>query len=316
LPEPLLAKNRLPEKVSKEGESMELKGIYTALVTPFKDYAVDEESFRGLIDFQLQEGIDGIVPCGTTGESATLSYEEHERVVEIAVKQVKGKVPVIAGTGSNSTHETIELTAGAKKLGADMCLLTTPYYNKPTQEGLYRHFRKVAEDVEIPLILYNIPGRTGINMAPETVKRLAEIPNVIGIKEASGSLTQVAEIYRLTGGKFAILSGDDNLFLPMMSVGAVGVISVVSNVLPKEMGMLYRTFLEDRDVAEARDLNARLMPIFQAMFVETNPIPVKESLYYMGMIEKEFRLPLCPLSEASRGILKEALKDFGLLRRA
>ncbi len=294
---------------------MKLKGIYTALVTPFKDYEVDEASLKQLIDFQLREGIDGIVPCGTTGESATLSYEEHERVIELTVKQVNGTVPVIAGTGSNSTRETIELTAGAKKLGADMSLLTTPYYNKPSQEGLYRHFKKVAEEVDIPLILYNIPGRTGINMTPETVARLAQIPNVVGIKEASGSLTQVAEIYRLTGGKFTILSGDDNLFLPMMSVGAVGVISVVSNILPAQMKVLCRTFLVDRDVAGACDLNAKLMPLFQVMFVETNPIPVKESLYHMGMIEKEFRLPLCNLSEGNRRLLKDVLKDFGLLRR-
>jgi 4-hydroxy-tetrahydrodipicolinate synthase len=294
---------------------MELKGIYTALVTPFKDYSLDEESLKQLIDFQLRAGVDGIVPCGTTGESATLSYEEHEKVVEITVKQVNGAVKVIAGTGSNSTQETIELTAGAKKVGADMCLLTTPYYNKPTQEGLYRHFTKVAEEVEIPLILYNIPGRTGINMAPETVARLAEVPNIVGIKEASGSLIQAAEIYRLTKGKFVILSGDDNLFLPMMSVGAVGVISVVSNILPKEMELLYRAFLEEGNIPKSRDLNARLMPVFQIMFIETNPIPVKESLYHMGLIAKEFRLPLCPLSEVNSKALKAVLKEFGLLGR-
>ncbi len=294
---------------------MKLEGIYTALVTPFRDYAVDEEAFGKLIDFQLAHGVDGVVPCGTTGESATLSYEEHERVVELAVSRVRGAVPVIAGTGSNSTTETIELTAAARKIGADGCLLTTPYYNKPTQEGLYRHYKKVAEEVDIPLVLYNIPGRTGINMSPETVARLAQIPNIVGIKEASGSLVQVAEIYRLTGGTFTILSGDDNLFLPMMSVGAVGVISVVSNIMPADMAALYRAFLKEKDFEKARGLNTRLLPIFQNMFIETNPIPVKESLYHMGMMEREFRLPLCPLSPGNSTILKGVLREFGLLRR-
>jgi 4-hydroxy-tetrahydrodipicolinate synthase len=294
---------------------MELKGIYTALVTPFKDDRIDEESLKKLIAFQIEGNVDGIVPCGTTGEAATLSYEEHERVIELTIKYVNGAVPVIAGTGSNSTKETIELTEGARKLGADLCLLTTPYYNKPTQEGLYRHYKKVAEEVDIPLILYNIPGRTGVNMLPETVKRCAEIPNIAGIKEASGSVVQVAEIFRLTKGKFTILSGDDNLFLPMMSVGAVGVISVLSNVLPKELKALFKAFLEERDIAKARDINTRLLPVMQAMFIETNPIPVKETLYYMGMIEKEFRLPLCPLSETNEVFLKNVIKDYGLLRR-
>jgi 4-hydroxy-tetrahydrodipicolinate synthase len=294
---------------------MELRGVYTALVTPFKNYDVDEEALRQLITFQLQRGVDGIVPCGTTGEAATLSYEEHERVVALTVQYVNGAVPVIAGTGSNSTRETIELTESAKKAGADMCLLTTPYYNKPTQEGLYRHYRKVAEEVDIPLVLYNIPGRTGINMSPETVGRLSEIPTIVAIKEASGSLVQVAEIYRLAKGRITILSGDDNLFLPMMSVGATGVISVLSNAMPVEMQELYRAFLVDRDMEKAMDVNARLLPIMQAMFVETNPIPVKETLYHMGMVEKEFRLPLCPLSEASSAFLKKILREYRLLRR-
>ncbi|OPY69060.1 MAG: 4-hydroxy-tetrahydrodipicolinate synthase [Syntrophorhabdus sp. PtaU1.Bin050] len=294
---------------------MELKGIYTALVTPFKNYDVDEETLKRLIELQLKGGADGIVPCGTTGEAATLSYEEHVRVVELAVKYVNGAVPVVAGTGSNSTKETIELTESAKKAGANMCLLTTPYYNKPTQEGLYRHYKKVAEDVDMPLVLYNIPGRTGINMIPETVAKLAEIPNIIGIKEASGSLVQVAEIDRLARGKITIMSGDDNLFLPMMSVGAVGVISVVSNVMPAELKALYRAFLEEKNIGKAKELNSGLLPLMQAMFVETNPIPVKETLYHMGLIEKEFRLPLCPLSEGSSRFLKDVLKGYGLLKR-
>ncbi|OPY83391.1 MAG: 4-hydroxy-tetrahydrodipicolinate synthase [Syntrophorhabdus sp. PtaU1.Bin153] len=294
---------------------MELKGIYTALVTPFKDYNVDEETLKRLIEFQLRGGVDGIVPCGTTGEAATLSYEEHVRVVELTVQYVNGAVPVVAGTGSNSTKETIELTESAKKAGADMCLLTTPYYNKPTQEGLYQHYKKVAENVDIPLVLYNIPGRTGINMTPETVAKLAEIPSIIGIKEASGSLVQVAEIDRLARGKITIMSGDDNLFLPMMSVGAMGVVSVVSNVMPAELKALYRAFLEEKDIGKAKDLNSSLLPLMQAMFVETNPIPVKETLYHMGLVEKEFRLPLCPLSEANSRSLKGVLKGYGLLKR-
>lgn len=294
---------------------MEIKGIYTALVTPFKDYDVDEKALENLIAFQLKEGVDGIVPCGTTGEAATLSYEEHERVVELTVKYVNGAVPVVAGTGSNSTKETIELTASAKKVGAQMCLLTTPYYNKPTQEGLYQHYKKVAEEVDIPLILYNIPGRTGINMTPETVARLAEIPNIVGIKEASGSLVQVADIYRLAKGKITIMSGDDNLFLPMMSVGAKGVVSVLSNAMPAHMRRLYTAFLTEKDIDKAMVLNAELLPIMQAMFVETNPIPIKETLYHMGMIEREFRLPLCPLSEGNRVFLRGVLQKYGLLKR-
>lgn len=294
---------------------MDLKGVFTALATPFKNGKVDEDALRSLIEFQLKEGVDGLVPCGTTGEAPTLSYEEHETVIELTVKYAKGSVPVVAGTGSNSTKEAIELTEGAKRLGADGCLLTTPYYNKPTQEGLYRHYKEIAGAVDIPLILYNIPGRTGINMTPETIKKVAEIPNIVGIKEASGSLVQVSEIYRLTGGSFTILSGDDNIFLPMMSVGAVGVISVLSNIMPKELKELYRAFMEKKDIEKARDLHTRLMPLFQGMFIETNPIPVKEALYYMGMIEREFRLPLCPLSDANSKYLKGLLKEYGLLRR-
>jgi 4-hydroxy-tetrahydrodipicolinate synthase len=294
---------------------MDLAGVFTALVTPFKNGKVDEDALKDLIGFQLKGDVDGLVPCGTTGEAPTLSYEEHERVIELTVKYAGGSVPVIAGTGSNSTKEAIELTESAKRLGADACLLTTPYYNKPTQEGLYRHYKEIAEAVDISLVLYNIPGRTGINMAPETIKRVAEIPNVVGIKEASGSLVQVSEIYRLTGGRFTIFSGDDNIFLPMMSVGAVGVISVISNIMPKELKELYRAFAEEEDIKKARDLHTRLMPLFQGMFIETNPIPVKEALYYMGMIEKEFRLPLCPLSDANSRYLKGLLKEYGLLRR-
>jgi 4-hydroxy-tetrahydrodipicolinate synthase len=305
---------RKPSNLNKGGV-MELKGVYTALVTPFKNDIFDEHAFKRLIALQIEGGVDGLVPCGSTGEASTLDYEEHKRVIELAVECAKKTVPVIAGTGSNSTNEAIELTEMAKEVGADMCLLTTPYYNKPTQEGLYRHYRKIAEEVDIPLILYNIPGRTGINMTPETVKRLAEIPGIEGIKEASGSLVQVTEIYRLTKGKFTILSGDDNLFLPMLSVGAVGIISVLSNILPAKMKALYKTFLEDRDIQKSRDINADLMPLFQGIFIETNPIPVKEALFYMGIIEEEFRLPLCTMSEANKIVLRDLLKKYGLLNK-
>jgi 4-hydroxy-tetrahydrodipicolinate synthase len=294
---------------------MDLKGVYTALITPFKNGALDEEGLGRLIEFQLQGGVDGIVPCGTTGEASTLSYEEHERVIELAVKFVDGKVPVIAGTGSNSTHETVELTAKAKKLGTDMVLLVAPYYNRPTQEGLYSHFKKVAEEVDIPIVLYNIPTRTGVNMLQELVARLAEIPNIVAIKEASGSLQQVADIYRLTKGRFTILSGDDNIFLPMMALGARGVISVLSNILPQKLKMLSKAFLDEKDIEKARALHMELMPLFQAMFVEVNPVPVKESLYYMGLVEKELRLPLVPLTDKNREYLKTVLKEFGLLKR-
>ena len=294
---------------------MDLKGIFTALVTPFKDGSLDEKALKNLIEFQLKGGINGVVPCGSTGEAPTLSFEEHERVVELAIKYVKGRVPVIAGTGSNSTQEAIELTEGAKKLGVDFCLLTTPYYNKPTQEGLYQHFKTIAETVDIPLILYNIPGRTGINMTPETIFRLSKVKNIVGIKEAAESLTQASDIYRLTKGKFTILSGDDNIFLPMMSVGAVGVISVLSNIMPKEMQSLYRTFMIEKNIKKAMDIHTRLIPLFRGMFIETNPIPIKEAMAYMGMIKKEFRLPLCPLSDANSKFLKGLLGEYGLLKK-
>jgi len=291
---------------------MRLRGVFTALVTPFRDGSVDEDALKRLVEFQVSEGIDGIVPAGTTGEASTLSYEEHERVIELTVKWVAGKIPVIAGTGSNSTKETIELTEIAKNLGADLALVVAPYYNRPSQEGLYRHFKKVAEDVDLPLILYNIPGRTGVNMLPELVARLAQIPNVVAIKEAAGSMQQVADIYRLTKGEFPIFSGDDNLFLPMMSVGATGVISVVSNMVPAKMRMLGEAFLGG-DVAKALSLHVELMPLFAGLFVEVNPVPVKEALHYMGYMEKDVRMPLCALSKENSELVKGLVRDFGLL---
>jgi 4-hydroxy-tetrahydrodipicolinate synthase len=292
---------------------MELKGVLTALVTPFQGGKIDEAALKHLVDFQLREGIDGIVPCGTTGEASTLSFDEHERVIELVVKFAGGTVPVVAGTGSNSTDEAIELTRNAKALGADACLLTTPYYNRPTQEGLYLHYRKIAEDVDIPLILYNIPGRTGVNMLPETVARLSEIPGIAGIKEASGSLGQVTDIRRLTAGRFTILSGDDNLYLPMMSVGATGVVSVLSNILIKPLKEMTAAFLKEGDFGKARDIHTDLAQLMQAMFIETNPIPVKEALVQMGSIAREYRLPLCPMSEINKAALRQVLVGYGLL---
>lgn len=295
---------------------MRLRGIYTALITPFSGEMLDEEAFKKIVEWQISEGVDGIVPCGTTGEASTLSYEEHERVIDLAVTVAKGRIPVIAGTGSNSTKETIELTQVAKDLGVDGALLVAPYYNRPSQDGLYRHFKTVAESVDLPMVLYNIPTRTGVNMLPDLVARLAAVPNIIGIKEASGSLQQVADIFRLTKGEFSIISGDDNLFLPMMSVGATGVISVVSNVLPARMAALAKAFLIEGNAQKARDIHMELSSIFQTLFIEVNPVPVKESLYYMGMIEdKAVRLPLCSLADSSRATLINALRQYGLLRR-
>jgi 4-hydroxy-tetrahydrodipicolinate synthase len=224
-------------------------------------------------------------------------------------------VPVVPGTGSNSTKETIELTQIAKDLGASAALVVAPYYNRPTQEGIYLHFKKVAEEVDIPLVLYNIPARTGVNMQPDLVARLAQVPGIAGIKEASGSVQQAADIYRRTGGKFPILSGDDNLLLPLMSVGASGVISVLSNILPERMKELVAAWLVEHDREKALDLHAGLMPLFNAMFIETNPVPVKEALYHMGMIEKDVRLPLCGLSRQSSDLLTVVLKEYGLFQR-
>lgn len=293
---------------------MKLKGVYTALVTPFSGKMLDESGFERLVEWQISQGVDGLVPCGTTGEASTLSYEEHERVIELAVKIARKRVSVLAGTGSNSTNETIELTRAAKDLDADGALIVAPYYNRPSQEGLYRHFKAVAESIDLPIVLYNIPTRTGVNMLPDLVARLAAIPTIVGIKEASGSLQQVADIFRLTKGEFSIISGDDNLFLPMMSVGARGVISVVSNVLPSRMKALAEAFMTEDDPEKARDIHMELSPLFQTLFIEVNPVPVKESLYYMGMIEdKTVRLPLCPLADSSRTALLGVLKSFGLV---
>jgi 4-hydroxy-tetrahydrodipicolinate synthase len=289
------------------------QGAMVAIVTPFKDGEVDETSFRQLIEFQIANGTDGIVPCGTTGEPATLSFKEHERVIEIAVEQVNKRVPVIAGTGSNSTEEAIRLTRHARNAGADGALMISPYYNKPTQEGLYRHFKKVAEQVEIPIIVYNIPGRTAVNMEPSTIARLAKIDNIVGIKEASGSMKQITDIISLCDERFVVLSGEDYLTYPLLCVGGKGVISVVSNVAPRDMADLCRLSLEG-NFTGARKLYYRLLPLCHALFYETNPAPAKAALFMMKKIASdEVRLPLVTMSEANRERLRVDLQAYGLL---
>ena len=288
------------------------KGSLVAIVTPFRNGRVDERALGDLIDFQIANGTDGIVPCGTTGESATLSHEEHERVVAFTVEATRRRVPVIAGTGSNSTDEAISLTRHAKQAGADGALLITPYYNKPTQEGLFRHYKAVAESVDLPIVLYNIPGRTGVNMAPATVARLTSFRNIVAIKEGSGSLQQVSEIVKLCGDRMTVLSGDDALTLPMLAVGAHGVITVTANIVPKDMAAMMDAWIAG-GLEKARQLHYKLYPLFTALFYETNPIPVKEALAMMGRIDGEVRLPLCPMAQDTREKLARALKDYGLI---
>jgi 4-hydroxy-tetrahydrodipicolinate synthase len=288
------------------------KGAMVALVTPFKDGKVDEKGLRSLIEFQIENGTQGIVPCGTTGESATLSHSEHERVIEITIEAVAKRVPVIAGTGSNNTIEAIRLTKHAEKAGADGALLITPYYNKPTQEGMYQHYLRLAEETSIPLVLYNVPGRTSINLLPETTARLSRIKNIVGIKEATGSLQQISETIKLCREGFSVLSGDDFVTLPLLAVGGKGVISVTSNVVPRDVANLYKSF-ERGEYAEARKLHYQLLPLNNAMFFETNPIPVKTALGLMGKISPELRLPLAPMSAANLDKLKKVMQDYGLI---
>jgi len=287
------------------------KGALTALVTPFKDGGVDEKALKRLIDLQIEGGIEGLVPCGTTGESATLTYDEHDRVVGLTIEAAAGRVPVIAGTGSNSTAETIMLTRHAEKAGADAALLITPYYNKPTQQGLYEHYKRVSEEVSIPLILYNVPGRTSVNMLPETVARLSEMKNIAGIKEATGDLKQISDVIEFSRKDFSVLSGDDFTTIPLLSIGGHGVISVTSNIVPRETSEMVKLFMLGR-AGEALSLHYRLQPLNRAMFLETNPVPVKTALALLGLIEEEFRLPLVKLSQASREKLVCALKNHGL----
>jgi len=287
-------------------------GSLVALVTPFKQGMVDEDKLVELVEFHVQKGTNGLVPCGTTGESATLSHEEHQRVIEITIKAARKRIPVIAGTGSNNTEEALMLTRFAQEAGADAVLMITPYYNKPTQKGLYLHFKKVAEEIDIPIILYNIASRTGVNLEPETLARLAGIKNIIGIKEASGNLDQVSRMISLCGDKITVISGDDSLTLPILAVGGKGVISVIANILPAEMSTLVKEYLQG-NVNKAREIHYRLYPLIRALFIETNPIPIKTAMALMGMIREELRLPLAPMEESNRDRLKKIMQDYGLI---
>lgn len=288
------------------------RGAITALVTPFRDGRLDEEAFRELVDWQIRQGVHGLVPCGTTGESATLSHDEHNRVVDIAIDEARGRVPVIAGTGSNSTAEAVRLTRHAKDAGAQAALLITPYYNKPTQEGLYQHYRRVAEEARFPIILYNVPGRTGVNLLPETAARLAELPEVVGIKEATGDMKQASDVLELCGDRLSVLSGDDFTAFPLLCLGGRGVISVVSNVAPADMAGMVDAF-EAGDLGAARALHYKTQPLARALFLETNPLPAKTALALLGRMAEEFRLPLCAMQEANRAKVRSVLADYGLL---
>jgi len=283
------------------------------LITPFKDGRIDEPALARHLKRQVRSGLDGVVPVGTTGESPTLDYEEHIKVIELTVQLVQGKVQVMAGTGANSTKEAIYLTQAAEKAGADSSLQVAPYYNKPSQEGLYRHFRAIAEATRLPIVLYSIPGRCGIEIGVDTVARLAQdCPNIVGIKEAGGNADRVSQLRGVLGPKFAILSGDDSLTLPFMAVGAVGVISVATNIVPREVARMVRAFAAGK-TSEALRLHTRLYPLFKDLFVETNPVPVKAAMAMMGWINEEYRLPLVPLGERNRQLLRSRLQGCGLV---
>jgi 4-hydroxy-tetrahydrodipicolinate synthase len=289
-------------------------GSIVAIVTPFKDGKVDEKKFRDLIEFQIKNGTSGIVPCGTTGESATLSFQEHERVIEVAIEQVKKRVPVIAGTGSNSTQEAITLTKHAAHAGADASLQVSPYYNRPTQKGLYEHFKAVADAVGIPIILYNIASRTGVNIEPETIAKLAsDCKNIVGVKEASGNLDQMSRIKALCRPDFDLISGDDSLTLPILSIGGTGIISVVANIVPKDVASLVAEF-QKGNIKKAQDLHYKLLPLIKAVFIETNPIPVKTAMGLMGMCDPDLRLPMSSMSLENLDKLERALREYGLLK--
>ena len=289
------------------------KGSIVAIVTPFKNDKVEEKTLRDLIEFQIKNGTSGIVPCGTTGESATLTFQEHDRVIEITVEQVKKRVPVIAGTGSNSTQEAVMLTKHAAQAGADASLQVSPYYNRPTQKGLYQHFKAVADAVNIPIILYNIASRTGVNIEPETIAKLAsDCKNIVGVKEASGNLDQMSRIKALCGPNFALISGDDSLTLPILSLGGTGIISVVANIVPKDVADLVSEF-QKGNMQKAQQIHYKLLPLIKAVFIETNPIPVKTALGLLGMCEPDLRLPMCSMLPENLEKLKKTLKDYGLL---
>jgi len=291
----------------------ELEGAFTALITPFQNNgALDEEGLRQNVDFQIDKGIAGLVPCGTTGESATLSHEEHRKVVEIVIDQANDRVPIIAGTGSNSTAEAVALTKHAVDAGADFCLMITPYYNKPTQRGLIAHFRAVAAETDAKIILYNVPSRTGRNMEASTVIQLADVGNIIGIKEASADMAQIMQIIRGAGEGFTVLSGDDMTTLPIMAAGGKGVISVISNVVPDMVQSMVADFLAGR-LENSRKIHYRLLPLFKDLFLETNPGPVKEAMNQLGMAAGPLRLPMVECEASTVEIVKKDLKDLGLL---
>jgi 4-hydroxy-tetrahydrodipicolinate synthase len=287
-------------------------GALSAIITPFRDGGIDEPAFRELIEWQIQNGVDGIVPCGSTGESATLTHAEHERIIKISVEQARKRVPVIAGTGSNSTAEAIRLTTFAREIGADGALLISPYYNRPTQEGIFKHYKAIAQSVSLPLLAYNIPSRTGSNITPETFARLAEIENIVGVKEASGSMDQISDIRRLCGDGLTILSGDDSMTLPMMALGGKGVIAVITNICPREMHELAAAALAG-DFARAREIHFKLLPLMRALFLETNPIPIKYAVSLMHKTSPELRMPLTPISQGPAEKLREIMKSLKLI---
>lgn len=288
------------------------EGVYTALITPFKNDKVDEAALRALVEHQIEAGIAGLVPCGSTGESATLSADEHNEVIDIVISAAAGRVPVIAGTGSNNTREAIGFTQHAKDAGAAGALLLSPYYNKPTQAGLVEHFEAIADATQLPLVLYNIPGRTASNVAPETIARLAEHEFIVGVKEACGDLDQIAHLISLCPSDFTVVSGDDSLLLPVLAVGGKGGIAVTSNVAPEKMLELYSSF-QAGDVTRAREIHYELWPVFNVLFCETNPIPVKAALALMGLVQDEIRLPLTQITQPNRDRLQAVLKEAGIL---
>lgn len=293
---------------------MKLDGSWVALVTPFKkDGSIDEAAYGRLVRMHLKSGTAGLVACGSTGEAATLTHEEYRRVIELTLAESQGEIPVMAGIGTNATAKAVELARECESLGADALLLLCPYYNKPTQEGIYQHFKAVAKNTTLPIVIYNIPGRCGVNMTPATIARIAkDFPNVIGVKEAAGSLDQVSEILNLAPKGFVVLSGDDSLTLPMMAVGARGVVSVVANIAPKPTAQLVESFLKG-DNEKAKKLHLKLFPLVKSLFIETNPIPVKAACELMGLCSGMPRLPMTPISDGAKATLKKELKNFGLL---
>ena len=294
--------------------SQTFHGSFVAMVTPFRNGKVDEAKLKELVELHIANGTDGLIPCGTTGEAPSLSHDEHHKVVELVVEAARGRIKVVPGTGSYSTSDAIEMTKHAERAGAAGALVVNPYYNKPTQEGLYRHFRAVAESVAIPILVYNIQSRTAVNVETATLARLVrDVKNIVGVKEASGSLDQMSQVIAACGPDFSVLSGDDNITLPLLAIGGSGVVSVIANIVPRETADLVHAALEG-DWKRARDLHYRLFPLARAAFLETNPIPIKEMMAMAGMLEPEFRLPMCRMSDANREKLRDIIKPYGLIK--